>query len=362
MRVLLFTLEYPPFYGGVANYYGNLVKYWPKSNSIFVLNNNKKSLINTKMPFLRWLPAFYYLYKEVRLRKINHVIVGHVLPLGLVACIFSRVFKIKYTIVLHGLDFSLAVASKRKSTLTKLILKSANKIVCANSYTASLVSVFLKKEKQISVVNPGIVGKIRMPNKSDAGKIFKKNNKLNGKYVLLSVGRLVKRKGFDNVIKVLPEVLKKAPNLIYVIIGSGEEEANLHKLVKENELEEVVMILNDINNEDKQLWYNSCDCFIMVSREIEGDYEGFGIVYLEAGLAGKPCIAGDSGGVRDAVCNNLNGLLVESSNLGAIQNSILKLFENEKLRIQLAKQGRSAALSKFDWGVQANIFYSIISR
>ncbi|MEK7097819.1 MAG: hypothetical protein AAB906_03165, partial [Patescibacteria group bacterium] len=71
MKILLFTLEYPPFWGGVANYYGNLVKNWPEN--ISVLDNNDGKLIAGWLPFFRWLPLFFALSKAVKKEKIGHI-------------------------------------------------------------------------------------------------------------------------------------------------------------------------------------------------------------------------------------------------------------------------------------------------
>ena len=66
MNVLLFTLEYPPFKGGVANYYGNIVKYWPSEKEIAVLSNNEGQLINKRLPFLKWLRAVWQLWRATK--------------------------------------------------------------------------------------------------------------------------------------------------------------------------------------------------------------------------------------------------------------------------------------------------------
>ena len=88
MKTLLFTLEYPPFKGGIANYYGNLTKYWPISEKILVLNNNKRELIR-KGFIIDWWPAFFVLKRKIEKSKVNHVLVGHILPLGTVTYFLS---------------------------------------------------------------------------------------------------------------------------------------------------------------------------------------------------------------------------------------------------------------------------------
>ena len=352
MKTLLFTLEYPPFRGGVANYYGNLVKDWLTPGDIFVLNNNDGALINERLPFLKWLPAYFALRQKIKQEKIEHILVGQILPLGLVAWLCSRFFKIKYSVILHGQDFSFALKSWRKAAAAKLILNQAHKIIVANSYTAGLVKEFLGHAAagKIVIVNPG-VDNLATRNSQLATQLRKKY-KLNNKIILLSVGRLVKRKGFDLVDAALPEVFKKIPNLVYVIIG---HEAELRNSQFKN-----AIVINDALDAERDAWYNACDIFIMPSRNIDGDYEGFGIVYLEANLAGKPVIAGKSGGAGGAVINGLNGLIVAPENTLEISQAIIKLAENPNLRQKLGEQGRARAINEFAWEKQINKIYQAI--
>ena len=360
MNTLLFTLEYPPFHGGVANYYKNLVKYWPKSN-IFVLQNNKGQLINSKLPFLKWIPSFYQLWKNIRTNRIDHVIVGHILPLGTVTYLISKLLKIEYSVILHGMDFSFATKNKRKKFITRIILSNSQNIICANSYTADLVKKLLgsKYRDKISVVNPGICKKLRITNYELRMKLFNKHNLID-KVLLLTVGRFVKRKGIDMVLESLPEVLKKIPNLVYVIIGKGDQDqlSIINKKCSILNLKNNVIIITDSDDEERDAWYELADIFIMAARNINGDFEGFGIVYLEANMHKLPVIAGASGGVRDAVMDGVNGLLVDPNDVSAIGNAIIKLARDENLKKKLGEQGYERAIKDFKWKKQITIIYN----
>lgn len=360
MNILLITLEYPPYHGGVANYYQNLVKYWPHPEKMHVLHNNDNHLTFSRMPLISWLPALFYLYRKIKEKKINKVIVGQIWPLGWITYLVSKATKIKYTIVLHGTLFSSAITQKRKRYLLRKILKNAESIICTNRFTVNQVENFLKSDKIISLVNPGI--EIGLNNEIPESKIqdmIKKHNVQN-KYILLSVGRLVGRKGFDQVIKAIPDTIKKIPHLMYVVIGVGEDEEKLKCLISENMLETRVLLLNSITNEERQIWYNLCDCFIMPARAIGSDYEGFGIVYLEANLARKPVIAGKGGGVKDVVIDGLNGISVDPENIKAISNAIVRLASDSEMRETLGTQGKKFVSENFNWRKQAMIFFSIL--
>jgi len=377
VKTLLFTLEYPPFHGGIANYYENLVKYWPSfapsyaeategkkamegkpSDSLSVLHNNNSQLINNKLPALKWLPAIIALWRVIKSEKIDYVLVGHILPLGTVAWLVSRLTKIKYAVILHGMDLGMATGVPRKKWLTKKILNQADKIICGNNYTAVLVKNLISEASKIFVINPGVDTTITH-NAQGVTELKKKYN-LDNKIVVLTVGRLVKRKGVDKVLESLPEVLKKIPNLVYVIIGNGPDLEAIKLQVTNYQLQKEVLIISDAHDEERNAWYALCDIFIMMARSEGGDFEGFGIVYLEAGLHGKPVIAGDSGGVRDAVEDNLSGLLVDPTDAAAISRALVGLAQDETLRRQLGEQGRQRVLARFNWEKQVEKIYKIL--
>ena len=156
MRVLLFTLEYPPFHGGVAKYYQHIVEDWPRPDNIFVLHNNDGKLL-AKSIWPHWLPAIWRLYRAIKKNKINHVIVGHILPLGTVTWLVAKFTGIKYSVILHGLDFASAGVSQRKRRLRRLILAGAQDIICNSHFVAAKVAkAFPNIKNKIQAVHPGV--------------------------------------------------------------------------------------------------------------------------------------------------------------------------------------------------------------
>lgn len=361
MKYLLLTLEYPPFKGGVGHYYFNLAKNFHEP--IKVIDNSKHELVDETRSFLKWWPAIKTLQRELKKGEANYILVGHLLPLGTVAWLLSFVYKFKYCVFLHGYDLNIALAQPRKSALAKAILNRANKIICANSHIETEVKKIISTAdlNKVALVNPGIEGETVVYNE---GKIEALKNRYNlaEKTVLLTVGRLVKRKGVDMALEALKIALKQAPELAFVVIGQGQEEANLRAKIADLGLESNALILTDVDDEAKMNWYKLADIFIMTARRIGADMEGFGIVYLEAGLAGKPVIAGKSGGVADAVEDNVNGLLVDPTNPEQIAEAMVKLAKYEKLRQRLGDEGRRRALTIFNWKRQAEKVFNHVTR
>lgn len=356
MNILLFTLEYPPFKGGVANYYENIKNHWPTDDKIFVLHNNEKQLIKSWL-WPKWLPAFWQLYKNIKKNKIEHILVGHVLPLGTVVYFLAKILPIKYSVFLHGMDLAFSQKTPRKKQLTDKILSAAENIICVNSYVAEQVKAIMSADRfdKIKIVNPGINAGIKID--SELVAELKNRYNLNNRLVLFSLGRLVKRKGFDNVIKAMPEILRSVPNLFYVIAGDGPDKIYLKNCAQGIDN---IIFLSSISDEEKWAWLSLCDIFITVSRDIDGDYEGFGIVYLEAGLCGKPVIAGDSGGIKDAVQGAYSGIIVDPENLDRIAGAVIGLAQDAKLRIKLGEQGKTRAINDFSWPKQARKVFDIV--
>lgn len=355
MRTLLFTLEYPPFKGGVANYYSNLAKFWPINENLLILDNNKGELINPDK-ILAWWPAIFSLKRKLKASRIDYLLVGQILPLGTIACFWSFLRPLKYAVFLHGMDFSFALKTPWKRFLSYLILQRADKIISANSYVADKVKDFWPNfTNKITIINPGVESKAPIPDQEIINSLRKQYN-LEGKFVIFSLGRLIGRKGFDRMISALAELPEDIMvNLEYFIAGTGSKEAYLHKLVPLKYLKKI-HFLGLVSDIEKWSWFHLCDIFAMPARDIEGDYEGFGIVYLEANLCGKPVIAGSSGGIKDAVINNVTGLIVNTDNpnsLGELKEAILKLIADKKLRITLGAQGQKRAQEEFIWENQA---------
>ncbi len=371
MKTLLFTLEYPPFKGGVANYYGHIEKYWPQfaaldmgidtdntDTRLRVLHNNDGALLS-KWLWPRWLLAIKLLKNAVKRQGIEHVIVGHILPLGTVAYGHYKKTGIPYSVVLHGMDLAMAMKTGRKQLIAKKILANAKNIICGNAYTAKIAIDFVGAsiKNKTHVVHPGINPKFSVDEK--ILESIKTKHNLNNKTVLLSFGRLVKRKGFENVIKALPEVFKKHSELHYFISGSGPEKMNiLDQSMRNNN---ITYLGSNLSDEEKNAWLAASDIFIMPSYREGADFEGFGIVYLEANIAGKAVIGGRSGGVPEAIDDGVSGILVDPKDINDISKAINRLVDDPSLRQRLGRQGHDRALEWFNWERQTKKFYKIIN-
>lgn len=360
-KCLLFTIDFPPRKGGVAKYYENICAGLPSWNiSVLCEHEEKenefdkeqkygiyrKNLISKFPIWPKWIFSFFYLKKIARKEKSDIVFVGQILPLGTVALFYKKIFGLPYAVFVHGMDIEMAKRRQRKRKLAKKILENAEFIIANSRYTKNLVINEGIGGEKIEVVYPCVDTRI-CANVNACLQANQREFNRSRQPVLLTVGRLVKRKGHDTVIKVLPKIKKKFPDLKYIIGGDGQDRQYLEALAKEYNVEDSVEFIGKISDERKFKLYEESDIFIMPSRDINGDVEGFGIVYLEAALYGKPVIAGDSGGSSEAVINGQTGLLVNPESEDEIAMATIKLLEDQALANKLGVQGRERVLREF---------------
>jgi phosphatidylinositol alpha-1,6-mannosyltransferase len=167
--------------------------------------------------------------------------------------------------------------------------------------------------------------------------------------LILSVGRLSRRKGFDMVIRSLPELLRKGVDVRYALIGVGEDWDYLANLAREMGVSDRVHMLGHVPPEDLPRWYNACDVFAMPNREINGDTEGFGMVFIEAAACGRPSIAGSVGGTGAAVLDGVTGYRVNGAERGEVESTLLKTLVDADRNRSLGALALDRARREFGW-------------
>ncbi len=371
-RSLLVTIDFSPRLGGVANYLSNICQNLP-SQDIVVLAPREGQFLEfdqrqdykiyrnkliSNFIWPKWLFLFTKVYKVIKKEKIKVLQISHVLPVGYVALIFKKFLNLPYIVYTHGMDIMFAQKSSWKKYWAKKILTNAFKVVANSDYTKNELLKLGLDEKSIKIVYPCPNINNQQPTTNNQDII--KKYALENKKILLTVGRLVERKGHDVVIKALSRILEKIPNLVYLIVGSGKNKENLLSLVKELKLEENVRFIEDVKDRELPLFYEICDVFIMTPREIKGDVEGFGIVYLEAGSFEKPVIGSKSGGVAEAVEDGVSGILVNPENTEQISEAVINLLTNKELVNKLGQGGRQRIEKEFNWPNQVKKIKEIL--
>jgi phosphatidyl-myo-inositol dimannoside synthase len=167
--------------------------------------------------------------------------------------------------------------------------------------------------------------------------------------LILSVGRLSRRKGFDQVIAALPALIDSGIDVHYALVGIGEDREYLGHHAVTTQVAERVHFLGHVEPADLPRWYEAADVFAMPNRSVNSDTEGFGMVFIEAAACGTPSIAGRAGGTGSAVLDGRTGLRVDGEDLAAVVHALRRMLGDEPLNRRLGEAAAARARSEFSW-------------
>lgn len=250
--------------------------------------------------------------------------------------------------LLHKPLAKLPLAQEVYDRIRSLALQRARGFFPVSRRTAQLLaSTVVNATVDISVVSNGVDPEQFKPADASALRAALSGKNAGGP-VLLSVARLVTRKGIDTALRALPELLRDWPNLTYVILGDGPDYSRLAQL--SNELR-VTRNVRFVARSAQPLadYYNACDIFVMPVREEPGDIEGFGLVFLEAGACEKPVIGARAGGVPDAIIDGRTGLIVPPDDPAAVTKAVGSLLREPTRREALGRAARERILRESTW-------------
>jgi phosphatidylinositol alpha-1,6-mannosyltransferase len=183
-----------------------------------------------------------------------------------------------------------------------------------------------------------------------------------GAKVILTLARVIPRKGHDTVIRAMPAVLREFPGAAYVIAGPSRAETEdwLRGLARSLGVEPAVKFTGLVPDADLCGLYTAADAYVMVSRPHgpDGDSEGFGITFLEANACGTPVVGSTAGGIPDAVEQGVNGFLVPPDDPAALADAILALLRDPALGRRMAEAGRRRAEQRFAWETVAGAVWN----
>ena len=347
-KTLILTSEFPPQPGGIGDHALNLAKGLQENGfEITLLCDNRSKKPLEEMNFDEHLA-----FQVVRIPRkriavfsyINRITTAFSLTknMELIICsgkfsiwvgaFLSFIFKRKYTAIIHGSELRLPNIMLRK--LTYLSLKRFHKIIAVSNYTKSLISHI--ELNNIEVIHNGF--QMKFPDSAQ-----EKNKPVP---VLITVGNVTMRKGQHNVIKALPLLLKKYPDLKYHIVGIPTKKEEMQSLALELKVENSVFFLGKVSDTEKLELLQEADVFVMLSEKTKsGDVEGFGIAILEANALGVPAIGAVDCGIEDAIKPGVSGILInnkDSEQFAIALEDILKNYE-------VYSQGAKTWSKNFTW-------------
>lgn len=376
-KTLFVTNDFGPRAGGIETFIIGLIERLPKS-SIIVYTSAQE---NTEAYDAEWLRNFGVevmrdkakillptprvnraVARIVSEREIRTVAFGAAAPLAWMSSKLRKAGAERIVALTHGHEVWWAKVFPFNLILRR-IGSTTDSLTYLGDFTRSAISKALtsKSAAAMQKIAPGI--DIEHFKEMDATAL-RQSLELNEKKVIVSVGRLVHRKGQDFLIESMPQILKQVPDAHLLLVGQGPYRAHLEKLVTKRSLQKNVSFIGRIQYKDLPGYICVGDIFAMPSRSrFAGlEVEGLGIVYLEASACGLPVIAGASGGAPDAVIKGVTGFVVDGTNTEEIAKRSIELLLDENLRRSMGSAGRAWIEKEWRWQIWAGKFSELLVR
>jgi len=364
-KILIITLEFPPQVGGIATYVRALadeldhdvVVYAPYDGNTKEWDAKQPYKIIRKKPLFprfmwpRWIRMVFQVWRIVRKEKIEVILLHHVLPVGYVGLILKKITGVPYLIFSHGTDLLMGTRTPWKKKMMSMVANHSTQLVFnSQSLKDRFLLIFPEFESKSIVVYPCPDRDFStFPSFSELHKL-KEQYALEGKKVILSIARFDEGKGMPHLIRLLPDVLKKVPNAVWLLIGDGPKKAEAMKLIHDEALQNVVRYVGPLPHDKLKPFYYSADVFVLLLHPDEGREEGLGMVFLEAAACGIPAVAGKSGGVEEAVIHTETGLVFDvRRDVKAITEGIVQILSHSEFGHQLGRQAQERMQTSFKW-------------
>lgn len=254
----------------------------------------------------------------------------------------------------HGEELTATAVSRFLEIEARQALTSAETVVAVSSFTRGVLLQRGVPAGRIHLITNGVDSARFVP--GPKSREITERHGLAGKRVLLTVGRLEERKGQDMVVRALPAILEAVPDCFYVVAGQGTYLESVKRMTADLGLQDRVVFAGMVREQELVDYYRTADVVIMPNRTLaNGDTEGFGLVFLEAGACGKPVIGGLDGGVPDAVEDGVTGLLVNGRSVVEVARAAARLLTDTQLSARLGEAGRRRAQNA-DWKHKARDF------
>lgn len=377
MRILVITWNYPPKTGGMEMMMHQLIKHISPYSKIDIIGpfspekpTEKKSdsICRPQRDGLLWFFCFSVIrgIKLLFANKYDIILAGSTLLVP-VSVVLGKMYKVPVVANVYGLD--LIYPQPLYQLLVKSFLNRCDRIIAISEAAKNEAVKRGCDISRVHIIPPGIQFE-EFEKEPELGNI-KERLALENRFIILSAGRLARRKGiFEFIENSLPAIVHKHPEVLFVIVGENPVHSLAHKenmrRIIENEvvklaLEKNVLMLGQVARDELIQLFFASDVFVLPGIEVKGDMEGFGIVLIEASAAGKPVVASRIGGISDAVENEKSGFLVPVGNWDKFSSTIMDIIGSSTKAHSIGEYGRSRARNQFDWSIIGKRYMNVLA-
>lgn len=371
MSHLFVTNDFPPKIGGIQSYLWELWRRLdPDSFTVLTTPDEGAAAWDAEQPFRVVRTPEKVLWPRPSLagridalaaeQGASLVVLDPALPVGMVGPRLQR----PYGVVLHGAEVTVPGRLPVTRSLLGRVLRGASEVIAAGGYPAAEALRAAGRDLPVTVVPPGVDPERFVPleteGRAKARALF--DLPAEGR-VVVSVSRLVPRKGMDVLIEAAARLAPERPDLVVAIGGAGRDRARLDRLVARSGAP--VRMLGRVPDGDLPALYGCADVAAMLCRTRWAglEQEGFGVVFLEAAACGVPQVAGASGGAAEAVADGETGLVVaRPSDPGAVAAALASLLDDADRRRALGRAARARAVADFSYDVLAGRLAEVLGR
>ena len=267
--------------------------------------------------------------------------------------------RVSRLVYVHGEEITIDDPYDRDFSRRRRTMLAADRVIVVSRFTERAVLDVLGEHEaaRIVLIENGVDTERFCPGPRDRELVGR--YALEGKFVFVTVCRLLEKKGVDQTLRALAALLPTHPETRYLIVGLGPYEQALRALASDLGIEGFVTFAGNVAEHELVAHYRLGDVFVMPNRALSnGDTEGFGLVFLEANASGVPVIAGRDGGSADAVRDGDNGLVVDGNDVGSIEAAMRTLRTNSALRHELTNRGLGVAMAA-DWSRRTDAFLQV---
>ena len=363
-RLLVLTELFLPTKGGTAVWAAEVYKRLggkeihivtaavPGSEAVDATHPNTIHRLNLKrVPWLR--PESLVMYARFFLKSLalalthrfDAIHAFRALPEGLVAWAVARLTFRSVVIYAHGEELT-TWGRGGKYRAMRFALCHADRVIANSEHTRDTLIATGVDAVRIAIIYPGVDVSVFRPGLDVSGLRDSLGIRPDEKLVF-SVGRLSRRKGFDQMVRAVAQLHAEGIPLRYVIAGIGVDADYLDGLIAEHNAQGIVHRIGAVSEADLPRWMNTCDVFAMPNRDINGDNEGFGMVFIEAAACGKPSLAGRAGGTGAAVVEKHTGIRVDGESVDEITAALVQLLG--KTGLMMGQNGFRRIAESFTW-------------